>query len=349
MTPMVDTTDPKSMVALVPNENRSLVLGSVARPVPREGEVLVRVRAAGVNRADLAQLAGHYPPPPGASEVLGLEVAGEVAELGPGLSETDDADPEAGPFGQLTLHPGAQVCALLPGGGYAQYVSVPAAMLMPVFPGWTMLEAAAWPEVAFTAFLNVFLEALLQSGERLLVHGGASGVGTMAIAMAKAAGASVYATAGGSAKVEACLGLGADLAFDRHTEEFAAVLKASGVDGVDVVLDMVGQAYFASNLEVLRPGGRMVVISTLSGGAVELDLRRLMAKRLRLIGSTLRARPVPEKVAIKRALLSRFGAGLAAGELKPVIDRSLPWADVDALHARMLQNLNIGKLVLEVG
>jgi len=345
---MRDVADPKQMLALLPDAGGALKPVRVARPVPGEGEVLVRVRAAGVNRADLAQLAGHYPPPPGASDVLGLEVAGEVAGLGPGLTEADEADPLAGRYGRVTLLMGAPVCALLPGGGYAEYVSVPAAMLMPVPPGWTTLEAAAWPEVAFTAFLNLFLEARLQPGERLLVHAGASGVGTMAIAMAKAAGAAVYATAGGPAKVEACLELGADLAFDRYAQEFAAALAEHGVDGVDVVLDVVGRAYFDSNIESLGLGGRLVVISTLSGGNVEFDLRRLMAKRLRLIGSTLRARPVREKVDIKRALFHRFGSRLAAGELKPVIDSAVPWTDVRLLHTRMLKNLNIGKLVLEV-
>ncbi|MDT3681500.1 MAG: NAD(P)H-quinone oxidoreductase [Truepera sp.] len=345
---MAEVADSKQMTALIPNASGALKPASVARPVPGEHEVLVRVRAAGINRADLAQLAGLYPPPPGASDVLGLEVAGEVAGFGPGLSEADEADPEAGPYARLGLDVGTPVCALLPGGGYAEYVSVPAAMLMPVQPGWTMLEAAAWPEVAFTAFLNLFLEARLRPGERLLVHAGASGVGTMAIAMAKAAGAAVYATAGGPAKVGACLAQGADLAFDRYDQEFAAALAEHGVDGVDVVLDVVGRAYFDSNIDSLRPGGRLVVISTLSGGSVELDLRRLMAKRLRLIGSTLRARPVPEKVDIKRALFGRFGSRLAAGELKPVIDSTAPWTDVSRLHAKMSENLNIGKLVLEV-
>lgn len=313
----------------------------------------MRVRCAGINRADLAQRAGMYPPPPGVTDILGLEVAGEIAELGPGLSWGEAADGEApaadAAAGAVLLRPGAPVCALLPGGGYAEYAAVPAALLMPVPAGWTLVEAAAWPEAAFTAFLNLFVEARLRQGERLLVHGGASGVGTMAIAMAAAAGAAVLATAGGPEKTSLCLQLGAEVVVDRHKESFASVIDACVPPGVDVVLDIVGRAYFADNLAVLRPGGRLVVISTLSGAEVELDLRRLMAKRLHVIGSTLRGRSVAEKVDVKRALWRRFGAQLAAGGLKPVLDQVYPWGDADVAHERMRANRNAGKLVLELG
>lgn len=340
------------MAALVPGAGGRLVVADVARPVPGPGEVLVRVRCAGVNRADLAQRAGMYPPPPGVTDVLGLEVSGEIAELGPGLSWGEAADAEganaAGAAGAVVLLPGERVCALLPGGGYAEYAVVPAALLMPVPAGWSLVEAAAWPEAAFTAFLNLFMEARLRPGERLLVHGGASGVGTMAIAMATAAGASVLATAGGPEKTSLCLQLGAEVAVDRHEESFAAVIAACVPPGVDVVLDIVGRAYFADNLEVLRPGGRLVVISTLGGAEVELDLRRLMAKRLHVIGSTLRGRPVAEKVEVKRALWNRFGPQLAARGLRPVLDQVHPWRDADVAHERMRANRNAGKLVLEL-
>ncbi len=337
-----------SMLALGVGSGGKLEPVSAPRPIAGPGEVLIRVHAAGINRADLAQLAGHYPPPPGTTDIVGLEVAGEIVELGSALQAGAVADPLAVPSAQVALTPGTAVCALLPGGGYAQYAAVPAAMLMPVPAGWSMVQAAAWPEVAFTAFLNVFIEGELAEGERLLVHGGASGVGTMAIAMARAAGATVYATAGGEAKVAACLELGAAMAFDRHREEFLAALTAHSVAGVDVILDMVGEDYFTANLQALAVGGRLVIISTLSGVAARLDLRQLMLKRLRVIGSTLRSRPTSEKAAIKRALWQRFESALQAGGLEPVIDRAAPWTEAAALHERMRKNLNIGKLVLEV-
>ncbi len=340
------------MTALVQGSDGVLAVTEVARPEPGPGEVLVRVRCAGINRADLAQRAGMYPPPPGVTDVLGLEVSGEVVALGDGLGWGVAADPQPEApgvaEGTVVLQPGVPVCALLPGGGYAEYAVVPAALLMPVPTGWSMVEAAAWPETAFTAFLNLFVEARLKRGERLLVHGGASGVGTMAIAMAVAAGASVFATAGGPEKVNVCTRLGAELVIDRHTESFANVIDACVPPGVDVVLDMVGRAYFADNLGVLRAGGRLVVIATLSGAEVEVDLRRLMAKRAHLIGSTLRGRSVAEKIEVKRALWHKFGAQLAAGSLKPVIDQVHPWRDADVAHERMRANRNAGKLVLEL-
>lgn len=338
----------ESMWALVPGADRRLSFERVPLPALGPGDVLVRVSAAGVNRADLSQLAGHYPPPPGASEVLGLEVAGHVAALGPGLTEGALADPLAPEGWRVPLRLGEPVCALLPGGGYAEYATVPAAMLIPQPPGWAAHEAGAWPEAAFTAYLNLFLEAGLQPGERLLVHGGASGVGSVAIQLAKAAGAVVCATAGGPAKVAFCRRLGADHVSDRHAGRFEDALRAQGVDSVDVVLDMVGGDYFAGNLGLLRTGGRLVVIATLGGSTAVLDLRLLMLKRLRVIGSTLRARPPSEKVAIKRALLARFGPALRAGELRPVIDTVAPWGDVADVHERMRDNRNSGKLVLEV-
>src|SRR5690606_7648723 len=233
-------------------------------------------------------------------------------------------------------------------GGYAERVAVPASMLIELPHGWSFAEAAAFPETALTAFLNLFLEARLQPGERVLIHGGASGVGTAAIKQAKLAGATVVTTAGGPEKVDVCRRLGADLALDRHGEPFRDVVKRE-LGAVDVVLDMVGESYFAANLDLLATGGRLVVIATLGGRRAELDLRQLMGKRARLIGSTLRSRPLEEKVRIKEAFLERFGEAVASGELKPVIDAVVPWERVNEAHERMRENRTIGKLGLEVG
>lgn len=321
------------MLALLPTSGAGMALESVEEPALRPGEVLLEVAAAGVNRADLSQLAGHYPPPAGESAIIGLEAAGTVVALGEG------ADP---------AWLGRQASALLAGGGYAQRVAVPAAMLMPLPAGWSLTEAAGFPETALTAYLNLFMEAGLKAGERLLVHGGASGVGTAAIRQAKLAGATVVATAGGPSKVATCLELGADLALDRHAGPWADALSG-GVGTVDVVLDMVGGDYLEANLGALATGGRLVVIATLGGPRAQLDLRRLMMKRARIIGSTLRARPVAEKVRILGAFMERFGPALAAGELRPVIDTVFPWTEVNAAHARLRANDSVGKFVLRVG
>lgn len=318
------------MKAIVPHGN-ALVWQDVPKPSPGAGEVLLRVRAAGVNRADLSQRAGQYPPPPGASEILGLEVAGSVAELGPGVAGVSVGD---------------EVCTLLSGGGYAELVAAPAAMLMPVPPGWSVAEAAGLPEVFLTAHLNLFLVAGLQAGEAVLVHGGASGVGTAAIQLAREAGCQVFATAGTDEKVAACRALGAT-AFNYREGDFLAAVRAQA-EGVDVVLDMVGQGYLAQNLELLNTGGRLVVIATLSGSHAELELRTLMSKRLSLYGSTLRARPLAERVQLKHSFQARFWEALAAGRIKPVMDSVFDIRDADAAHERMRQNLNIGKLVLRL-
>jgi putative PIG3 family NAD(P)H quinone oxidoreductase len=319
------------MNAITVQPDGSLVWGHVPDPQPGVGEVLVQVRAAGVNRADLAQRAGHYPPPPGASEILGLEAAGEIAELGPGVTGWRVGD---------------RVCALLAGGGYAELVSVPAALLMPIPKGWSFQEAAALPEVFFTAFLNLFLEGNLKEGEAVLIHGGASGVGTAAIQLAVAAGCTVFSTAGSPEKVAACEALGAT-AFNYHEEDFVEALTPH-VTGVDVVLDMVGKAYLARNLAILKTGGRLIVIATLSGNRAEVDLRLLMQKRLTLKGSTLRSRPLEEKVALKEAFMARFWEGIETRRLRPVIDSTFDIRDAERAHERMRQNQNIGKLVLHI-
>lgn len=316
----------------------SLTLAKTPVPALGEGEVMLTVRATALNRADLSQRSGNYPPPPGESEIMGLEAAGVVARLGPGVAASDL------PAG-IAL--GGPACALLAGGGYAELVAVPAAMLMPVPPGWSWAQAAALPEAILTAFLNLFLEAGLRAGETALVHAGASGVGNAAIRLAKLASCRVVATAGGPSKVALCRELGADIAIDRHAESFAAVLQEREI-AVDVVLDPVGKDYLADDLAVLATGGRVVFIATLSGRVAELDIRLLMSKRARLLGSTMRNRPRAEKAEITRGFLRDFGAALTAGELVPVIDSVFPLAEVEAAHARMAANRNSGKIVLEV-
>ena len=328
------TQQMQAIEVVVPGQ---LELREAPLPELRAGEVLLEVHATALNRADLSQAAGDYPAPPGESTILGLEAAGIVRKLGPGLA--DDAK------GLL----GNAFCSLLAGGGYAEYVAVPAALLMPLPAGWSFGEAAALPEAAFTAFLNMFIEARLQEGERVLIHGAASGVGSAAIKLAKLAGCTVYATAGGAAKVAACEAFGADLAIDRHGAPFDELIKEhSGGEGVDVIIDMVGEAYFAANLEVLALSGRLVFIAALSGRSVTLDIRRLMAKRAHLIGSTMRSRPLAEKVRVRNAFLERFGPHLSDGALKPVIDSVYPLTAAAEAHEHMRHNRNIGKIVLQV-
>ena len=316
------------MKAIVVQEDKSLAWQDVPDPACKAGDVLLEVHATALNRADLMQRAGHYPPPEGASEILGLEVSGIVKD----------------PNGAEGWQTGDEVCALLTGGGYAEQVCVPADMLMPVPEGWTLHEAGAMPEVFFTAYLNLFLEAGLQAGERVLIHGGASGVGTAAIQLAKAAGCEVFATAGTAEKVKRCESLGADIAINYHEQDFADVIEKGSVD---VILDMVGADYFERNLAVLATGGRLVFISTLSGSEVTLDIRKLMGKRAMLKGSTLRARPLEEKVQLKEKFRAQFWEALEGG-VKPVIDSVYDIQDAEAAHAHMRDNKNIGKILLKV-
>ncbi|WP_374441859.1 NAD(P)H-quinone oxidoreductase [Stella sp.] len=312
------------------------VLVPTTRPVPQPGpgEVLIRVAAAGINRPDVLQRKGGYAPPPGASDLPGLEAAGTVAAVGP----------DAGRW-----QPGDAVCALVAGGGYAEYCVAPAPQCLPVPAGLTMVEAGAVPETFFTVWTNVFERGRLQAGERLLVHGGSSGIGTTAIQMAKALGATVYATAGSAEKCAACTALGADLAIDHTRDDFVArVAEATSGQGVDVILDMVGGDYTARNLEALAVEGRLVQIAFLRGSRVQLDLEPVMRKRLTLTGSTLRPRTVAQKGAIAAALETRVWPLLAAGRLKPPIFRTFPLAEAAAAHALMESNAHIGKIVLEV-
>jgi len=303
-------------------------------PRPGPGEVLIAVHAAGINRPDLLQRMGLYPPPPGASDIPGLEVAGEVVALGEGV----DAPAL-----------GARVCALLAGGGYAEYVAVPAPQCLPVPRGLDMLEAAAVPETFFTVWTNVFDRGRLQPGETLLVHGGASGIGTTAIQLASALGARVFATAGSAEKCGLCRELGAELAVNYREEDFVqACREATGGRGVDVILDMVAGDYVPRNLELAAPEGRIVVIGFLGGWSADLDLRPVMIKRLTLTGSTLRARSVSEKGQIARALAARVWPLLEAGNVRPRLFRVFPLAGAAEAHALMESGQHSGKIVLQV-
>lgn len=298
------------------------------------GEVLVDVRATAVNRADLMQAQGQYPPPPGVTEILGLEVSGVVA------AAAEDAAGWAA---------GDKVMALLPGGGYAERAAVPSGLLMRLPQDWPFARGAAVPEAWLTAFLNLFIEGQLGAGDAVLIHAGASGVGTAAVQMARAAGASVYATAGSAEKLEACRRFGAALAVDYKRQDFAVEIKAhTGGRGVDLVLDPVGAAYLNRNLEVLAAGGRLVCIGLMGGRRAEIDLGRVLGRSLRLIGSRLRHRPVSEKTRIIRQFEERFGPLLADGRLAPVIDRVFPIVEAEAAHAYVRANRNIGKVILEV-
>lgn len=321
------------MNAILVDENHSLTWGEAPEPTIGPGEVLVDVHATAVNRADLLQRAGKYPPPAGASEILGLEMAGRIVALGANVSGWRVGD---------------AVYALLPGGGYAEHVSVPAAMLMPIPDGWTMAQAAALPEAFLTAYVNLYEEAALQPGEVVLVHGGASGVGTAAISLCRASGNPIVVTAGSTEKVAACLRLGATSAINYRAGDWASAVQSAFPSGVDVILDMVGADYLPANLALLRLKGRLVSIATMTGSCAEIDLRLVLGKRLRIIGSLLRSRTVEEKTAIRDAFLTRFGAQLNDGTVVPLIDSMVPIAQADQAHARIAENRNIGKVVLLV-
>jgi NADPH2:quinone reductase len=310
------------------------VLRAVQRAVPRPqaGEVLVRVAAAGVNRPDVMQRKGGYAPPAGASDIPGLEVAGEVVALGAGVSAPAI---------------GTQVCALLAGGGYAQYVNVPAVQCLPVPANLSLEEAAALPETFFTVWLNVFERAALKSGETLLVHGGSSGIGTTAIMLARAFGARVIVTAGDEAKCAACLDLGADVAINYRESDFVqATLKATDGRGADVILDMVGGDYLARDAAAAATDGRIALIATQGGTTAELDLRVLMVKRLTLSACMLRPQTVATKGRLAAALLEKVWPLFASKGLKPLIHARFPLADAAAAHALMESGSHIGKIVL---
>jgi NADPH2:quinone reductase len=303
-------------------------------PLPGPADVLIRVAAAGVNRPDVSQRLGQYPPPPGASPILGLEVAGTVVAAGPEVTQWQVGD---------------TVCALVSGGGYAEYCIAPAPQCLPIPQGLSLTEAAALPETYFTVWTNVFEKGRLTEGETFLVHGGTSGIGTTAIQLAAAFGAHVFATAGSEAKCAACRKLGAEAAFNYHTQDFVAETKhLTEGRGVDVILDMVGGSYLPRNLETLATNGRLVQIAFLEGSHIEVDFRPLLAKRLTLTGSTLRPRSVAEKGQIAQALREKVWPLLDSGKVQPLIDRTFPLAEVAAAHAYMEAGSHIGKIVLTV-
>jgi NADPH:quinone reductase len=300
-------------------------------PVPAAGEILVKVAAAGVNRPDALQRVGGYPPPPGAPDIPGLEVAGTVVAIGEGAAR---------------FRPGDAVTALLAGGGYAEYAAFDAGHALPVPAGLSLVEAAALPETVFTVWSNVFDRGGLQAGETLLVHGGTSGIGTVAIQLAKARGARVIATAGTPEKIAACLRLGADVAIDYRAEDYVKAVKgATGGRGAEVILDMVGGDYVGRNYEAAAVEGRIVQIAFLKGARVEVDFTRLMLKRLVHTGSTLRAREAPFKAALAAAVEREVWPLVASGGLRPVIDAVVPLTEAARAHA-LLEADHVGKIML---
>jgi putative PIG3 family NAD(P)H quinone oxidoreductase len=304
-------------------------------PLPGPNDILIAVSAAGVNRPDVMQRKGLYPPPPGASDIPGLEVAGTVAALGDWVTGWAVGD---------------SVCALLSGGGYAEYAVAPAVQCLPVPAGMSTAQAGALPETLFTCWTNLIHGGRLEAGDTVLIHGGSSGIGTIGIQLAKALGARVFVTAGSAAKCAACRDLGADLAIDYKAEDFVVAVKAeTGGLGVDVVLDMVGGDYVRRNIEALAPLGRHVSIATQGGIEASIPIFRIMQKRLILTGSTLRARSAAEKGAIAQALRRTVWPIIESGRLKPVIYAEFPLVDAAGAHAAMENGAHIGKLVLKVG
>ena len=310
------------------------VLRLAVRPVPAPGygQIVIRIAHAGVNRPDAIQRAGGYDPPPGASDLPGLEAAGHVAAVGPGVTRWREGD---------------AVCALLPGGGYAEYALTEADHALPVPPGLSLQAAACLPETVFTVWSNLFRRAGLRAGERVLIHGGSSGIGTTAIQLARHFGARVFVTAGSAEKCAACAALGAERAIDYRTEDFVAVMRAAG--GADVILDMVGGDYIPRNLRALADDGRLVQIAFLRGASEKLNLAHLMVRRLTITGSTLRPLSGAAKAQIAREVEAHVWPLVVAGRLRPVIDSVYPLARAADAHARMESSAHIGKLVLDTG
>ena len=309
-----------------------LKLTDVPTPEPAHGQVRIKVAYAGVNRPDALQRAGLYNPPKGASPLPGLEAAGTISAIGAGVTDWAVGD---------------QVCALLPGGGYAQEVVTPAAHCLPVPDGLTLIQAACLPETFFTVWSNVFVRGGLQAGERFLVHGGSSGIGTTAIQLAQAFGARVFTTAGSDAKCAVCRDLGAEVAVNYREDDFVDVMKAHG--GANLILDMVGGDYLPRNVRALADDGRLVQIAFLQGPKVELNFAQVMMRRLTITGSTLRPQSDPAKAAIANDLRQHVWPLLASGRVAPVMDQTFDLADAAAAHARMETSTHIGKIVLKVG
>ncbi len=327
-------TNMKAIVAPKPGGPEALTIVERPVPWPGHGEVLIRVAAAGLNGADLSQRLGRYPMPPGASDTLGLEASGTIVALGDGVTQWRVGD---------------QVCALLIDGGYAEYVAAPAVQCLPVPRGVTVVEAAALPEVAITVWLNVFDLAGLRPGERLLVHGGASGIGTMAIQLAYALGSRVYATAGSAEKCKRCEALGAARAIDYKREDFVAVVaQETAGAGVDVILEMVGGDYLARDMEALAFGGRVAIIALKNGSKPAFDFSMFQRKDARMMGSRLRPRPVAEKARLVAAVRKAVWPLIEDGRVKPVIDRTFAFKDVAQAHAYLESGAHVGKVLLTI-
>jgi putative PIG3 family NAD(P)H quinone oxidoreductase len=325
----------RAVIATEPGGPEVLTLSELPDPEPGPGEVVLDVAATAVNRADLLQRQGHYPPPPGASEVIGLECSGTVAAVGPGVEQWQVGDP---------------VCALLAGGGYGEKVAVPAGQLMPVPPGIDLETAAALPEVACTVWSNVAMVAHLQPDETLLVHGGAGGIGTFAIQLAAALGVRVVTTAGSEEKLEVCRSLGADLAVNYREQDFVDEVKGfTDGRGADVILDNMGAKYLGRNVSALATQGRLVIIGMQGGSKGELDINALLRKRGAVIATALRSRPVPEKSAICAAVVENVWPLVADGRIKPIVHARYPLAEAARAHADVEGSANIGKVLLTTG
>ena len=329
------TDVPATMICIglpTPGGPEALIPEMRPMPQPAEGEVLVKVAAAGVNRPDVLQRKGGYPPPPGASDIPGLEIAGTIVALGLGVKRYKIGD---------------AICALVPGGGYAEYCTVHESNALPVPNGFSMIEAAGLPETFFTVWTNVFERGALKAGETLLIHGGSSGIGTTAIMLGKAFGAKVIVTAGSADKCAACRKLGADHAIDYHTQDFVAEVKTiTAGRGADVILDMVGGDYIARNYAAAAREGRIVQIAYQKGAKVDIDLTPLMIKRLTHTGSTLRPRSVAEKASIARALEEKVWPLLSAGTIRPQIHATFPLQEAARAHEMLESGTHIGKIIL---
>jgi tumor protein p53-inducible protein 3 len=331
---MEEASAMKAVVYEKPGDESVLKIGEVADPKAGPGQLLIRVKYAGLNRADLMQRQGFYPPPPGASEIIGMECAGEVAAVGAGVSG---------------WRVGERAMALLAGGGYAELAAVDSGSAMKIPASMSDEEGAAFPEVFLTAFLNIFMLAEAKPGDSVLVHGGGSGVGTASILLCKEAGVRSIVTAGNDAKCEQCLKLGADVAINYNSGPFPAAVKtATNGRGADVILDSIGAAYLSPNLEALAHGGRLVLIGLMKGARTEIDLTAVLRRHLTVIGSTLRNRPEKEKAQIVAALLARFGAAFEAGRLRPPIYRVVPMANAAEAHRMMAASEHFGKIVLRI-
>ncbi len=324
----------KAITLPQPGGPEALVLDDVPDPMPRPREVVVEVVAAGVNRADVMQRQGHYDPPPGSSAYPGLEVSGRIAQLGDGVDGWSVGD---------------EVCALLTGGGYAEKVTVPAGQLLPVPAGVSLEDAAALPEVACTVWSNIFMTANIQPGEVLLVHGGGSGIGTMAVQLGREVGARVAVTAGSPEKLEVCRELGASILVNYRTEDFEAVVReATDGHGADVILDTIGAKYLARNVGLLAVNGRLVVIGLQGGRTAEIDLGAMLAKRCALVATTLRARPAAEKAVIVAAVREHVWPLIESGRVRPIVHAAYPLGDAAGAHREMEASTHVGKLLLRV-